>query len=525
MKRYLLFFLLAWGFSSPSAHAQAAALGSRITRQDALNSPALETNIALTADRRTIYFSSLRGGNWWNQGDADIYYSMRLDTSAPWSKPFPMPTPINDELGQDEVHISPDGTTLTYQRWSHDWANEGGPYYETTRTGNVGWQDPESLGGNITAFFVNSGLRATDGMTRLHDGSIIFAAGPDFKQPMDLYYAKYLGNGNWQEATSLTCNTEFDERSVFLAGDGKTLYFASNRPGGRGGLDVYRLELREDGTLGAMENIGAPVNTDRNEFGFVIHNEQEAYFIRDGDIYRLENPDLRLAPDKPVVKAEPADIPAPVTPPTIPAITPPIDSPVVVVTTAPSPESTKPVVFEKLNNVVFLLDVSNSMGDADKLPLMLSSIRRIAPSLRKPDQVSVISFADKPSLLLNGVAGDQQRFIQYALDGLKAGGKTEGKDGLELAVRCATAHFITGGNNVIVLASDGKMDRSKLKPIVTSAAKKGIRLVVFLYGTPPKDIETSFQDLTKISNGWQRNISSANIDTTLQEALLATFPK
>lgn len=530
MKHLLFFIGLAWSFAAPVALAQVVQPEGKVTRQDVLNSPAPESNIALTADRLTIYFSSLRGGNWWNQGDADIFYSIRLDTSDAWSRPFPLPIPINDELGQDEVHISPDGSTLTYQRWSHDWVNEGGPYYETTRVGNTKWSDPAALGGNITAFFTNSGLRATDGMTRLRDGSIIFAAGPDFKQPMDLYYSKSLGNGNWQEVQPLACNTPFDERSVFLAGDGKTMYFASNRPSGRGGLDVYRLELREDGALGTLENIGPPVNTERDELGFVIHNEQEAYFIRDGDIYQVESPDLRLVPEKSVVGSEPVESPVPAEPPVV--LVPPVENTLVPApytpdTLVPVPEvevvSSGPIRFEKINNIVFLLDVSNSMDAADKLPLMLGSIRRIVPSLRKLDQVSVISFATKPSLLLNGVAGDQQKFIGYALDDLKAGGKTEGKEALQLAFRCATSHFIEGGNNVVVLASDGIMDRSKLKPLVASAAKKGIRLVVFLYGTPLPEISNAFQDLTKTSNGWQRSILPENIDIALREALLATL--
>jgi len=521
MKKNLSSIFFIWSLAVSPVLAQLIGSGIRITRQDVLNSPAPETNIALTANRLTMYFSSSRGGNWWNQqDDSDIYYAIRLDTLAPWSKPLPLPTPINDELNQDEVYISPDGSTLTYQRWSHDWALEGGPYFETTRIGNRVWQDPKALGGEITEFFTRTGFRATDGMTRLRDGSIIFAAGPDFKQPMDLFYSKRSDDGDWQKVVPLLCNTKQDERSVFLAADGKTLYFASNRPGGKGGLDVYRLELREDGSTGGLLNLGAPVNTNRDEYGFVIHNEQEAYFVRDGDIYRIDNPDLKWVPEKPLVEPEPATQPVPATPPVLPN---PGPDPIPVVVDSSSISS--PVHFEKPNNVIFLLDVSHSMDEPDKLPLMLGSIRRILPSLRKEDLVTLISFATAPRLHLNGVAGDQQKFITQTLDILKAGGKTEGKKALQLAFNCANAHYIQGGNNVVVMATDGKMDRSDFRALMVAAAKKEIRLVMFVYGSSTSDIERPFQELTKITNGWLRYITRANIDSVLQEALLATLRK
>lgn len=519
--------------SLPEAAAQFVTLQSKITRQDVLNSPKPETNIALTADRLTIYFTSLRGGNWWNQstdgGDADIYYSIRFDTASPWSAPRTLPTPINDELGQDEVHISPDGRALTYQRWSYDWANEGGPYYEVDYRGNNEWEAPRSLGGAITEFFANTNNRATDGMTRLRDGSIIFAAGPEYNKPMDLFYARYLGKNQWEDVAPLTCNTAHDERSVFLAADGKTLYFASDRPGGRGGLDVYRMELKADGTPGKIENIGPPVNTERDEYGFVIHNEQEAYFIREGDIYRIENPPLKLTPEKPLRAAEDPGVVVPVAPPVVTAEPKPEPDPPVVDTTpgeaAPSAErdASGPVKFEKVNNVVFLLDISASMDTPDKLPLMLGSIQRMVPFLREADQVSLITFADEPLPVLNGVSGDQHRFILGALEGHKARGKTNGKEALQSAFRYADTHFVENGNNIVIMATDGRMETGKLKSLAAVAAKRGIRLVVFLYGTPPPHIAKAFDEITRTTNGWQRGITADNIDTSLQDALLATL--
>lgn len=111
----------------------------------------------------------------------------------------------------------------------------------------------------------------------------------------DLYYSTRDANGKWSEPKSLgaNINTAFDEKYPFVAEDG-TLYFASNNPGGLGGLDVYKAKL-ENNSFSAAENVGAPVNSSKDDYGFIMAPDNKGgYFTsnRDGgmgedDIYKF----------------------------------------------------------------------------------------------------------------------------------------------------------------------------------------------------------------------------------------------
>jgi hypothetical protein len=81
-------------------------------------------------------------------------------------------------------------------------------------------------------------------------------------------------------------STDGNERSVFLAADGKTLYFASDGLGGFGGLDIFKATLSDDGKVSNIVNIGEPFNTKADDYGFIVSAKgDEAYFIRNGDVY------------------------------------------------------------------------------------------------------------------------------------------------------------------------------------------------------------------------------------------------
>ena len=109
----------------------------------------------------------------------------------------------------------------------------------------------------------------------------------------------------------------------------------------------------------------------------------------------------------------------------------------------------------KPNNLVFLIDASGSMKDANKLPLLKKSMQRLIKSLRSNDNVSLIVYADKVSVLVNGLAGNQKELITDAIEQLKAEGVTAGSAGLDEAYRIAERMYIQEGNNQIILATDG----------------------------------------------------------------------
>src|SRR5262245_20728688 len=103
------------------------------------------------------------------------------------------------------------------------------------------------------------------------------------------------------------------------------------------------------------------------------------------------------------------------------------------------------------SNLVFLLDVSGSMSDENKLPLLKTAMKLLVNELGENDRVSIVTYAGDAGLKLNSTRGDQQQRIMRAIDSLSAGGSTNGSAGIELAYEQATANFIRGGTNRVIL--------------------------------------------------------------------------
>ncbi len=106
-------------------------------------------------------------------------------------------------------------------------------------------------------------------------------------------------------------------------------------------------------------------------------------------------------------------------------------------------------------NLVFLIDVSGSMSPANKLPLLKDAFRVLVERLRPEDRVSIVVYAGNAGLVLPPTRGDRKRTILDAIDGLEAGGSTAGGAGIRLAYSQARDAFIEGGNNRVILATDG----------------------------------------------------------------------
>ncbi|MGI9532019.1 MAG: YfbK domain-containing protein [Lutimonas sp.] len=107
------------------------------------------------------------------------------------------------------------------------------------------------------------------------------------------------------------------------------------------------------------------------------------------------------------------------------------------------------------SNIVFLLDVSGSMSDSNKLPLLKSSLRLLLENLREQDRVAIVVYAGSAGLVLPSTSCGSKITILEALEDLRAGGSTAGGDGLQLAYKVARENFIENGNNRIILATDG----------------------------------------------------------------------
>jgi Ca-activated chloride channel family protein len=117
----------------------------------------------------------------------------------------------------------------------------------------------------------------------------------------------------------------------------------------------------------------------------------------------------------------------------------------------------KTIATDKLpaSNLVFLLDVSGSMQDANKLPLVKAAMKMLVDELRPKDKVTIVAYAGEAGLRLAPTSGGDKARIDSVIDQLYAGGSTNGGEGIKLAYKMAADNFIKNGNNRIIMATDG----------------------------------------------------------------------
>ncbi|MCH5172574.1 MAG: VWA domain-containing protein [Bacteroidales bacterium] len=138
-------------------------------------------------------------------------------------------------------------------------------------------------------------------------------------------------------------------------------------------------------------------------------------------------------------------------------------------------------------NFVFLIDVSGSMAGPARLGLVKSSMKMLADNIRDIDRVAIVVYGSDAKVVLPSTQGNEKGKIKTAIEALEAGGYTAGEAGLRLAYKTAEENFIEGGNNRIILCSDGDFnfgisDEHGLEKIVAAESKKGIFMSVLGYG-------------------------------------------
>jgi secreted protein with Ig-like and vWFA domain len=146
-----------------------------------------------------------------------------------------------------------------------------------------------------------------------------------------------------------------------------------------------------------------------------------------------------------------------------------------------------PVEKRQSANLVFLLDVSGSMSDDNKLPLLKQSLRLLIDRLDENDRVSLVTYAGHSGVALPPTHGHQKARILDVLDQLQAGGSTDGASGIEEAYRLAKESFVKGGVNRVILATDGDFnvgitDQEKLVELIQQKARDGVFLSVLGFG-------------------------------------------
>lgn len=139
-------------------------------------------------------------------------------------------------------------------------------------------------------------------------------------------------------------------------------------------------------------------------------------------------------------------------------------------------------------NLVFLIDVSGSMYSDDKLPLVQKSFSLLTDNLTDADRISIVTYAGEDAVLLEGADGGDREKVLDVIGSLEAGGSTAGAAGIVTAYKIAEKYFIEGGNNRVILATDGDLNvglssEEELTGLIEEKRESGVFLSVLGFGT------------------------------------------
>jgi len=139
------------------------------------------------------------------------------------------------------------------------------------------------------------------------------------------------------------------------------------------------------------------------------------------------------------------------------------------------------------SNFVFLIDVSGSMAGTNRLPLVKTSLKMLIDQLRDKDRVAIVTYANNARIQLESTSGNQKMKMRDAIDDLTAAGSTAGGAGIKMAYKLAREHYIKGGNNRIILASDGDFNvgpssDEAMEELITEERESGINLSILGFG-------------------------------------------
>lgn len=166
------------------------------------------------------------------------------------------------------------------------------------------------------------------------------------------------------------------------------------------------------------------------------------------------------------------------------------------------------------SNFVFLIDVSGSMNAPEKLGILKSGFKLMTDQLRDQDRVAIVTYAGSAAVLLQSTYGDKKSEIKQAIDKLGAGGSTAGAEGIITAYKIATDNFIPGGNNRIIIGSDGDFNVGpssvdELTALIEQKRESGVYLTVLGVGTGNLN-DHMMEQIANKGNGNYEYIDSAD---------------
>ena len=176
------------------------------------------------------------------------------------------------------------------------------------------------------------------------------------------------------------------------------------------------------------------------------------------------------------------------------------------------------------SNIVLLIDVSGSMRGYDKLPLLKMGMDMLIDDLDENDRVSIVTYASSSEIVISGVRGNEHTKLKRAINSLEANGSTNGGDGIIDAYRLAEKYFIKGGNNRVIMATDGDLNvgitsEDELEELITKKKEGGVFLSVLGFGTGNYN-ETTLETLADKGNG---NYSYIDSLTEAKKVLVDEF--
>ncbi|WP_462280711.1 OmpA family protein [Salinivirga cyanobacteriivorans] len=267
-----------------------------------INTGYTEHSPVITADESKMMFTSTREGSvggrmddFTQEYDEDIYISYKVNDR--WTRPVNAGEPLNSHMNDATVGLASDGQLLLI----YNGRKRNGDIQSSVLEGDE-WSYPDWLPRSV-----NSGEKETSASLANNDQVLYFISGREGGYGgKDIYVVHKDRRGNWGDARNLgpAINTQYDEESVFMHPDGRTLYFSSKGHNTIGGFDIFRAILGDDGKWGKPENVGMPINTPDDDLSLVLSADgRHGYFssTREGgkgryDIYQI----TFLGPEKPL---------------------------------------------------------------------------------------------------------------------------------------------------------------------------------------------------------------------------------
>lgn len=195
-------------------------------------------------------------------------------------------------------------------------------------------------------------------------------------------------------------------------------------------------------------------------------------------------------------------------------------------TQSPSPALVQEVKRPPTSNLVFLIDVSASMQDEDKMPILKVALKHLAGLLRPSDKVSIVTYSSEARLYMAASGADQIEKINHYIDSMKCFGTTQGGLGLDLAYKVAKQNYIPGENNKVILITDGLFTSTDTKSVksmeklISKGISSKVALTVFSVGKVTPKVKSNLTKMSEMGGGTYAHLESKEmaIEEMIDEA-------